>query len=91
MTTDLPSLSSGRSFIHRISKMAYTDLQRFGEWRLANAPEPPAVTDTSTLGAPAPDADGAQTGDGAEAPQDVPMWGATSAPASPAPAPAATP
>jgi hypothetical protein len=98
MTTDLPSLSSGRSFIHRISKMAYVDLTRFGEWRLANATDVPALN----AGAPAADsapaaesragdsADGAAS-DTSDAPEDVPMWGSSSAPASPAPAPSTTP
>lgn len=38
MTTDLPSLPAGRTFIRHISKMAFTDLSRFGEWRAANEP-----------------------------------------------------
>lgn len=88
MTTDLPSLDSGRSFIHRISKMAYTDIQRFGVWRLANEPDtlPAQQVDTApvTQAAPADTTDAVQ--------EDVPMWGPSSAaPASPAPAPPATP
>lgn len=88
MTTDLPSLSSGRTFIRHISKMAYTNLQKFGEWRLANDPQAaPQVTD-ATASAPASAADGGAS----DTSQDVPMWGSPSnAPASPAPAPAATP
>lgn len=94
MTTDLPSLSSGRSFIHRISKMAYTRLQQFGEWRLANAPDAasPRELDTSptTVSAPAADSATTDTTDGAQ--EDVPMWGQSrGAAASPAPAPQTTP
>lgn len=88
MTTDLPSLSSGRSFIHRISKMAYTHLQQFGVWRLANTPEAPqqqldtAGAQTTTPAAPAAGTAPADTTQS----EDVPMWGtATSAPAPPAP------
>lgn len=77
MTTDLPSLSSGRSFIRHISKMTFNDMQQLAQWRLANEnPTSPLTTDAA---APAASADGAQQ-------QDVPMWGA-----SPAPQPAATP
>jgi beta-lactamase class A len=36
MTTDLPSLESGRSFIHRISRVAYADIEQFGQWRADN-------------------------------------------------------
>ena len=91
MTTDLPSLSSGRSFIHRISRMAYNDLQQFGEWRLANAPDAaqPQQIDAAAA-APAVKADSASS-DSSDETQDVPMWGASSAPASPAPTPEATP
>ncbi|HLI96418.1 MAG TPA: serine hydrolase [Candidatus Baltobacteraceae bacterium] len=96
MTTDLPSLDSGRSFIHRISKMAYTDLTRFGQWRLANDLDPTQVNaeDTSTETAPVSETqstDGTEAAPASDAQQDVPMWGASSAPASPAPAVNATP
>jgi hypothetical protein len=96
MTTDLPSLSSGRSFIHRISRMAYVNLTRFGQWRLANDLDPAHVTTDApnTASAPASSGDAAgavDSADGADAPQDVPMWGPSSAPASPAPEPSATP
>jgi hypothetical protein len=33
MTTHLPTLDSGRSFIHRISRLAYSSLVRFATWR----------------------------------------------------------
>ncbi len=83
MTTDLPSLASGRTFIHRISSMAYDDIQKFGKWRAANdMPTAPLdVTGAASAGAAAPSADGASDA------QDVPMWGTSAA----SPAPAATP
>jgi len=36
MTTNLPSLSAGRRFIRRVSRLAYHDLERFGFWRANN-------------------------------------------------------
>ncbi len=36
MTTNLPTLSSGRRFIRSVSKVAYDALQRFGTWKLSN-------------------------------------------------------
>ncbi len=33
MTTDLPTLSAGRTFIHHISKLAFGDIERFAAWR----------------------------------------------------------
>src|SRR5579872_1889316 len=36
MTTDLSSLDSGRSFIHRISRVAFTRMEQFGHWRAEN-------------------------------------------------------
>lgn len=81
MTTNLPSLSSGRTFIRHISKMAYTRLQQFGEWRLANEPDfTQQVTSNATTTAPGSSTDGASS----DASQDVPMWGTS-------PVPAATP
>lgn len=90
MTTDLPSLSSGRTFIRHISKMAYTRLQQFGEWRLANEPDATqqlTTNATTTVAPAAASADGASsdTSDASQS-QDVPMWGTASTPASPAPA-----
>jgi beta-lactamase class A len=35
MTTALPSQDLGRSFIHRVSRLAYTDELRFARWRQA--------------------------------------------------------
>jgi beta-lactamase class A len=76
MTTDLPSLSSGRTFIHRISKMAFNRMSQLAQWRAANAPPvqqldaaPPAASTDQDAG-------------------DVPMWGGTPVPA---PVPSATP
>jgi beta-lactamase class A len=79
MTTNLPSLPVGRSIIHRISKMAYTNLQRFAKWRSDNGLDAPAETAVQATPAPenAPDV---ETGG------DVPMWGAQNPPA-PAPSP----
>lgn len=33
MTTELPSLGVGRSFIHKVSRIAYDELGRFAAWR----------------------------------------------------------
>ena len=77
MTTDLPSLSVGRTFIHHISKLAYNRMEQLGEWRTANA---------AALSAP----QDAATGDSANVSSDVPMWGTGGEP-QPSPAPAATP
>jgi beta-lactamase class A len=76
MTTDLPSLSSGRSFIRHISSVAYSHLEQFGRWRLANATDAPVVS--------SPESGQADDETGAPAVQeDVPMWAT--------PQPAATP
>jgi beta-lactamase class A len=40
MTTGLPSLSMGRTFIHDISRLTYHDEQRLAEWRDANGLSP---------------------------------------------------
>lgn len=80
LTTDLPSLPVGRSIIHRISKVAYTHIQRLAKWREANGVD--AVTDAAQA-TPAPQ----DAPDAADADSDVPMWGTPTA----APAPAATP
>jgi beta-lactamase class A len=40
MTTGLPSLGMGRTFIHAISRLTYQDEQRLAEWREANGIEP---------------------------------------------------
>jgi beta-lactamase class A len=47
MTTDLPDLDSGRSFIRGISRMAYSALGRFTAWRDANDLDLPANATTS--------------------------------------------
>jgi len=36
MTTNLPSLTAGRRFIRRVSRIAYHDLERFALWRETN-------------------------------------------------------
>lgn len=76
MTTDLPSLSSGRRFIRHISKVTFTNMQQLAQWRLAN----------DAGGTLSSDSAGASADGAAPAAQDVPMWGAA-----PAPQPAATP
>jgi len=81
MTTDLPSLSSGRTFIRQISRMAYDRLEQFGQWRLSN--DAAGELSSGTAETPNASADGS-----AASTQDVPMWGTA---ASPAPSPAATP
>jgi len=81
MTTNLSSLSSGRSFIRHVSKVTYSSLEHFAAWREANGLDQPlaapaeAKTD-STAPAAAP-ADDDQS-------SDTPMWGTAT------PAPAAT-
>jgi beta-lactamase class A len=82
MTTDLPSLDSGRTFIHQISRMAFNRMTQLVQWRAENAAPAAPITTDAAASAPA-----AATDDGAS---DVPMWGSTNAP-SPAPAPSATP
>jgi beta-lactamase class A len=77
MTTDLPSLDSGRSFIHQISRMAFNRMTQLAQWRLDNAP--PAAPITSDAAAPA----------SIQESSDVPMWGQGAG--TPAPAPSATP
>lgn len=60
MTTDLPTLSQGRQFIHRVSRMAYTNIERFAKWRQLNVldavqtPSPPPGSDVPMWDAPAP-------------------------------------
>ncbi len=92
MTTDLPSLSSGRTFIHRISRMAFDDLEQFGRWRAENGTPAAPLDAASAESAPAqtePNQTGpADGGPAAPDSQDVPMWGAQS---KTSPAPAATP
>jgi beta-lactamase class A len=38
MTTNLPTLDAGYTFIHGVSRVAYNEISRFGAWRAANAP-----------------------------------------------------
>lgn len=82
MTTNLPSLPVGRNLIHRISKVAYTNLQRFAKWRADNGMDG-STAETAVQATPAPDA-----ADDADLNSDVPMWGAQNPPA---PTPAASP
>jgi len=44
MTTNLPTLSSGRRFIRGVSRLAYNNLERFAQWRNANVAPQPAFT-----------------------------------------------
>ncbi len=44
MTTNLPSLASGRRFIRGVSRVAYDDYMRFGAWRENNPLGEPAQT-----------------------------------------------
>jgi hypothetical protein len=76
MTTNLPSLSSGRSFIRHVSRMAYSNMQRFAQWREANGFDQPLAAPAEAKTQPAP----AATPDES---QDTPMWGT----ATPAPTP----
>lgn len=88
MTTDLPSLSSGRSFIRHISKLAFNRMNQLGQWRLANGIDAQQLTtDASSASAAGASAASAPTADSGQQ-QDVPMWGSSPAPA---PAPTATP
>ncbi|GAC1657918.1 MAG: hypothetical protein NVS9B12_10280 [Vulcanimicrobiaceae bacterium] len=72
MTTDLPSLGAGRRFIRGVSRIAYDQLLRLGDWQQSNpsaaqaAPAPPATTSDQT---------------------DAPMWGGSSNVPAPAPEP----
>lgn len=87
MTTDLPSLSSGRTFIRHISKMAFNRMNQLGKWRLANDP---AGAQLSTDAAPAASSSGASaTTD--DSMTDESMWGPQSTQPVPVPSPSATP
>jgi beta-lactamase class A len=76
MTTNLPSLNAGRRFIRGVSRLAYDDLIRFGDWQESNAAAQPIT----------PQVPAAATGDGTS---DAPMWGGDSnqPQASPSPTP----
>lgn len=65
LTTHLPSLPAGRRFIRKVSRVTYTELERFARWREANDYES-VSSDEST---PSPVTAG-----------DVPMWGPTPEP-----------
>lgn len=77
MTTDLPSLSLGRTFIRGVSRLAYDNVLRFEAWRANNtldsAGAPQDVVPAQPAQAPA---------DGS----DTPMWGTN-----PSPVPTARP
>lgn len=91
MTTDLPSLDSGRSFIRHISKMAFNRMEQLAQWRVANGPETQLSTETAPAASAASEASSASADGSAEGqPGDVPMWGPQGA-ATPAPSPSATP
>ncbi|MGZ3517812.1 MAG: serine hydrolase [Vulcanimicrobiaceae bacterium] len=65
MTTNLPTLSAGRTFIHDVSRLAYHGLNRFARWRAENGldipiAEPAEAAPADLTATPAPD--------------DVPMW-----------------
>jgi hypothetical protein len=85
MTTDLPSLPIGRTLIRHISKVAYTNLQRYAKWRQENGLDTSPLTTTAEA-TPLPQ----QTEDPAQEGGDVPMWGTQNV-AAPAPAPTTTP
>ncbi len=62
MTTNLPSLNAGRRFIRGVSRVAYDELVRFGDWQANNGPIlAPAAA------APAPTTSTDEGG-------DTPMW-----------------
>jgi beta-lactamase class A len=73
MTTDLPTLDSGRRFIRGVSRMAYDALGRFASWRGENGFTPAAGESEHA----------APSGSGAP---DIPMWSPQNAPANPVPA-----
>jgi beta-lactamase class A len=72
MTTQLPDLDLGRSFIHKVSRMAYDTFGKFATWRVEEG-----LPGFSPSGLPA---------DGGAAPTlpDVSMWGGSSEAAAPA-------
>ena len=77
MTTDLPTLDSGRRFIRGVSRMAYEALGRFASWREENGVTPIASDAQPVETAPQ------ATGSGSP---DIPMW----TPQNPAPPVSAT-
>ena len=82
MTTNLPSLSSGRSFIRQISRVAYTRMEQFAQWRAENGLDSPPIAPAA---AATPEPQTAPPAQDSSSSQDVPMWGAAT------PVPAATP
>lgn len=63
MTTNLPTLDAGYSFIHGVSRIAYHQLARFSAWREAN-----------DLGTPPLDGNAAPADSGSDAERDLQMW-----------------
>jgi beta-lactamase class A len=70
MTTDLPTLSSGRRFIRNVSRLAYHGLAHFAKWRVANGLDTPITAPAEAM--PDPQATPASG--------DAPMWGSHAAP-----------
>ena len=65
MTTNLPSLNSGRRFIRNVSRLAYTSFERMAAWRESSglpafqfSPAGDTALSTPLDAAPAPDASG---------------------------------
>lgn len=83
LTTDLPSLPAGRTFIRRVSSVAYSHFEQLARWRAANEPQqvlPLDQTQNDNVNA----SPTAPPGDDSEE-QDTSMW------ATPAPSPSASP
>ncbi|HZO94015.1 MAG TPA: serine hydrolase [Candidatus Baltobacteraceae bacterium] len=90
MTTDLSSLSAGRSFIHGVSRMAYSALSEFESWRVETGFDPLGALPEGTQ----PDETGATAATPASTPAmvqspDKAMW--TPVKSEPAIAPGAAP
>jgi beta-lactamase class A len=66
MTTNLPTLESGYSFIHSVSRVAYHELNRFISWRAANDPNAPLTAPVDPAVPPEAQAPGAAA--------DLQMW-----------------
>jgi len=75
MTTDLPTLSAGRRFIRKISRLAYNRLEAFAKLRLGG---------DADASAPSDNADSTSGG-------DTPVWQTAPANPAPAPEPTSTP
>lgn len=53
MTTNLPNLETGRTFIRQVSRLTYDSFKRFGQWRVSNR-LPAFAIDGATTTASAP-------------------------------------